>query len=217
MIKSSLPIQDTARAEFCSEYLLLNYLGLKRKCKEKISLVLLPPNQPAGVWDWHEIHHMGKLFPIMMEMHLSLKHLKLACVRDRILAWTDSGSDTGWQLFCSAVKCLCTKESLWDKQVSSGNAVPPAKVILHFDEVHDSISVLQTCFFPTEYDVFFQIFSNSACLDRKIPRDLSKFKAAWNQNTLGRDLLTQDDVSCKGRQLFFMPPQTLRSREIVIS
>jgi len=41
-----------------------------------------------------------------------------------------------------------------DKQVSSRNARPPAKAILHSDEVHDSICVLQTCCFPTEYDVF---------------------------------------------------------------
>lgn len=51
MIKSSLPIQDTARAEFCSEYLPLNYLRLKRKCKEKINLMLLPQinQQVSGI------------------------------------------------------------------------------------------------------------------------------------------------------------------------
>ncbi|KAF2981402.1 hypothetical protein EK904_002954 [Melospiza melodia maxima] len=38
--------------------------------------------------------------------------------------------------------------------IRARNAFPPAKDILHFDDIHDSISVLQTCFLPTEYDVF---------------------------------------------------------------
>lgn len=52
---------------------------------------------------------MRKLFPIIMEMHFSLKYLELVPVRDRILAWTDSVSDARWQILCSAVKCLHEK------------------------------------------------------------------------------------------------------------
>lgn len=114
-----------------------------------------------------------------------------------ILAWTDS--DAGWQILCSAVKYLHEK-SWWNKQVSSRNAFPTAKVILHFDDVHDSISVLWTCFLLTEYDAFSKSFkTNYAYLERRIPRDLSNFKVVQNQNTPGRDLSIQG--SCKGRQL----------------
>lgn len=63
---------------------------------------------------------------------------------------------------------VCMKKSWWNKQVSSGNAFPPAKDILHFDDIHDSISVLQTCFLPTEYDVFSKSCkTNSVYLERK--------------------------------------------------
>lgn len=155
MIKSSLAIQGMARAEFCTQYLPVNYLRLKKIQKAKKQLVSCCFHKSVGRCLGLPLNSsQGKVTSIMMEMQFSLKRLELAPVRDSIAAWTDSGSDAGWQLFCSAVKCLCTKESWWDKQVSSGNALPPAKVICHFDEVHDNISVLQTCFFPTEYDVF---------------------------------------------------------------
>lgn len=149
----------------------------------------------------------------MVEMHFSLKRLEPAPVRDRISAWTDSGCDAGWQLFCSAVKCLCTKESRWDKQVSSGNALPPAKPILHFDEIHDSISVLQTCFFPTEYDVFSKPYTTVIlpAWREKYPEISVTLKESETETLLGGDLSIQGDASCKGRQLVFMPPQSLCS------
>lgn len=98
---------------------------------------------------------------------------------------------------------VCMKKSWWNKQVSSGNAFPPAKVILYFDDVHDSISVLQTHFLPTEYDIF-----SKSCKTVILPTWREKYpeisvtlKEVWNQNTPGRDLLIQGDGSRKGRQL----------------
>lgn len=149
-----------------------------------------------------------------MEMHFSLKHSGLC-------QGQGTGLDRLW-LWCRMAALLLScqislhKESWWDKQVSLGNALPPAKVILHLGEVHYSISVSQACLFPTERDVFSKLYK-TAILQRRIHRDLSSFRAVWSQNALGRDFSIQGDAACKGRQWFLTLLQTLPSREMLIS
>lgn len=78
----------------------------------------------------------------------------------------DTGLDRLW-LWCGMAALLLScqtslqEASQWDKQVSLWNDFPAVKVIPHLDEVHNSLSVLQTCLFPTEYDIFSKLYKRA--------------------------------------------------------